>query len=201
MDAGLVLTIISVIYGCGTTVYLAFLLRKISVINTAKRNMSEWKDNDDFEAVSRSISILKEAKESIEIFDDGDNFPDSTYNSKEFIWAVQEKFVESPSFKVRCLFNICDLRLRFVQEFAGDHRVDIYQRIEGQRPKDYHYKIADGGLKGTISEHPLNDRKRRYRDFSFGGVSRSDLPKVKEFVLKKTEQDINLFKKIERGSI
>ena len=201
MDAGVVLTIISIIYGVATTVYIAFLLRKISIINVAKRNMNEWRDNDDFEAVNHSISILKGAKESIDIFDDGDYFPNSTYNSAEFIRAIKEKLVENPSFKVRCLFNICDPRLRFVQEFAGDHRVDIYQRIDGQRPKDYHYKIADGGLKGAISEHSLSDRKRRYRDFSFEGVSRSDLPKVKEFVLGKTKQDMILFKKIEKRAM
>ena len=151
--------------------------------------------NGDHVANKNSVSILWEAGEDIEIYDDGNDFPESPYNSPQFIGALRRKLEERPGFKVRCLFNR-DEPLKLKEEFAGHERVDIRVRESDVRPADLHYKIVDGGRRAYLSRHGLNDRSRKCRVVDCSGVKERDLALAADILFRNVRQDLADFRSI-----
>jgi len=142
------LSIILGIVGAICTYYLISILRDACVIPSI--DMDPEEDNSNEQAVSHTVELIEETKKEIEIFDDGDYFEESVYNNESLIEVVRNKLDRNPDFKIRVLFNIGDDKLRFIQEFRNEDRVEIYVRKDGTRPPDRHYKIIDGGIKGNL---------------------------------------------------
>ena len=145
-----------------TSILLYPIMRKISLNRSIRINMDKkWVKNNNLEAARQAVSLLKESEYEIELFDDGDDFEESVYNYSPFIDEVEKKLKDNPDFKIRCLFNEGNRKLKFIQKFVSESRVEIYARTDKERLPDLHYKIIDGGVKGIISDHKKGDSDRK----------------------------------------
>ena len=169
-------------------------LRNAIVIRSIVFERKEGNNNE--QAVLNTVELIKEAKDEIEIFDDGDFFPGSAYEDNRVIDAVKDKLNKNPNFKFRFLFNIGDNKLRLIQTFYGSDKIEIYARKDQTRPPDRHYRIIDGGVKGTLSEHDVGDGPRTYQKFYCRARAKSDRRRAGRFVFKKWGQDMENFEKI-----
>lgn len=195
-NLSVVLSIIFGIVGAIGTYYLISILRDACVIPSILMDPEEENDNE--QAVSNVVELIKDAKREIEIFDDGNDFVGSAYNNDALIEAVRDKFDQNPDFKIRVLFNYKSPQLKFIQEFKENTRVEIYVRKDGERPPDRHYKIIDGGIKGNISKHSLEEgEKRTYQNFHCAAKSKIDMSKAGRNVRRKLGQPIKSFERLQ----
>ena len=197
MLIGAVLTAVIVVI----SIYLMYVLLDISARRLIRRNTSGWIDNDDPQAVGLALTLLMESKKSFYVFDDGDFDPNSTYHNGDFIRVAKEKMESYPDFKIRCFFNEGSEDLIFIQhfahsEFSRNGQIELFRRKGEDRPDDYHCKIADDGMKGTISQHPLGERLRRFKEFTCEEMPWPDNLMAKRIIMKEMQQDVSLFEKI-----
>lgn len=183
--------------------YPMYVLLDMSARRLIRRYTSEWKDNNDPQAVSLALSFLSTAKKSFYVFDDGDFDEDSTYHSSKFTAAAEKKMKADPDFKIRCFFNEGSEDLLFIEHFADSEfsrngQIKLFRRKGEDRPNDYHCKIADNGVQGTLSEH-LDERRRRFKTFSCVEMPWPDKLMAKKIIMKELSQDESLFERIGGG--
>ena len=193
-------TILTTVIGA-ISIYPMYVLLDISARRLIRRNTSDWVGNNDPQALGLALTYLKEAKKSFYVFDDGDFDENSTYHSREFVSVAEEKMEEDSEFKIRCFFNEGSEDLLFIEhfahsEFAVKGQIELFRRKGEGRPDDYHCKIADDGMKGTLSDHSLGVRKRRFKTFSCEEMPWPDKLLAKRIIMKELGQDESLFEKI-----
>lgn len=153
--------------------------------------------NHDEAAIRSIVRLLEEANEEFETFDDGDSFPESTYNSDDFISAVEKKLEENSVFQVRCFFNCDDPDLEFTKVFKNHQQVEIYIRKDGSRPADRHYKIIDGGERAYLSRHSLGDHARRYKEvIRDAELSDKDKKRANDLLFGSLRQSVEDFRRV-----
>ncbi len=186
--------LLSIVVGIGGVIATYFLIRiLVEACLIQSIQTDEEVDNSNEQAISNTVKLIQEAKDEIEMFDDGDFFEESVYNSDCLIETIRSKLDENPHFKIRALFNVPDPNLKFIKEFENNAQVEIYRRKDGSRPRERHYKVIDGGLKGNVSEHHLRATERTYRNFHCIARSKSERSMASKIVLKRIRQPIKLF--------
>ncbi len=120
--------------------------------------------NDNEKAISNLIELLQNAERSIIMYDDGSKASADVYDDAGLISAAKARMDQQSQLRIRCFFNY-EGELAFVEELSRRYkgRFEAKVRRSKRRPRgDKHFKIADGGTIGYISDHKLDDRDRDY---------------------------------------
>ena len=120
--------------------------------------------NDDDTAASMFIDIFKRAQSTLVIYDDGNKMDGTIYEDPRVIAAVQEHLANNKELSVRCLFNDED-DLALVRTMRAEYpdRFEVWYRRSNRPLADVHYKIADEGAVGHISQHQHGQPERRFK--------------------------------------
>ena len=125
--------------------------------------------NDDDAAVLAFISVVSAAKDTLIVHDDGNKMDGTVYENKNAINAVLRQLNGQENLKVRFLFNEQE-SLEMVNELCSKfpERVTVRYRRGGRPPAgdiDIHYKIADAGIMGHLSDHEHGQPERYFKLF------------------------------------
>ena len=122
--------------------------------------------NDDAKAKELFLKLVKAAKKQLVIYDDGDAKEGSIYEDEGVIKALEQRLDSFHDLKVQCLFNKPGDTL-FVRTFQKHDQVDIGTAAERS---DTHFRIADSGTIGWISQHREDADHRPYEMHDFQNV-------------------------------
>ena len=150
--------------------------------------------NDDDAAVHTFISVVNAAKDTLIVHDDGNEMEGTVYNDEHAISAVRRQLEKQKNLKVRFLFNE-QAKLKMVDELRSKFpaRVEVrYMRDGRPQEDDIHYKIADAGIVGHLSDHEHGHPERHFKLFDCSATSPRSRIRVFGEYIDRFERDFEL---------
>lgn len=120
--------------------------------------------NDDDAAVRTFVRVVDAAKESLVVHDDGNKMADTLYDNNDAICAVRRQLEKEKTLRIRFLLNEeADLAMVRALRAEFPSRTELRYMRDGRPPDDIHYKIADGGAIGHLSDHEPGQPERHFK--------------------------------------
>lgn len=146
--------------------------------------------NDDDAAVRTFIRVVEAAKETLIVHDDGNKMDHTLYDNNDAICAVRRQLEKERALRIRFLFNKkanLDMVEALRSEFPS--RTEVKYMHDGRPPNDIHYKIADGGIIGHLSDHEPGQPDRHFKLLDCSATKPRSRARVFGKYLRRFEQD------------